>query len=299
MLVAGELGLPGPDLYVVMPPAHRIAIFGASLALVVAFLWALRPLLRRDPNTRFFLAGAALSLIAACATVPSGRLLLFASFGLLGALAQLFASLRDGEAGLSRWTRPIVLFTAPFKLLLAPLLFVVFSAQMLLLDRVLTRTASGLPDAPELAEQRVVVVNAPDATFLGYLAPIRAARGEPAPKSVLAMTAGVRPFELTRSGERSLTLQSSVGLVQPGTDLLLREETPFAAGHRVVFADVAIEILQVNADGWPTEARFDFTRPLDDPSLRFMQWRAQTLQPLELPGVGERIDFAAQSIELF
>ena len=84
-----------------------------------------------------------------------------------------------------------------------------------------------------------------------------------------------------------------------GTDLLLRTLAPFEVGHRVVFANVAIEITRVNAEGWPTEARFDFARPLEDASFRFMQWQNQTLTPFTLPRIGERIDFPAQQVALF
>ena len=142
------------------------------------------------------------------------------------------------------------------------------------------------------------MVNPPDATFLGYLGPIRAGRGEHAPESVLAMAAGVRPLVLMRTSETALTLSSTVALVQPGTDLLVRDTTPFEVGYRVSFADVAIEGTRVDADGWPTEARFDFARPLEDPSLRFMQWKEQTLEPLPLPRVGERVVLPAQRIRV-
>lgn len=299
LLVAGELGLPGPDLYLIMSPAQQAGLIVAAVLLVLAFVLALRPLLSRDPVTRFFVAGALLSVIPSCATFPSGRLLFFASFGLVGALAQLFGAYRDRDPALGGWARPVVYFTAAFHLFLAPVLFIASSAQMLALDRILLRTAAGVPNVPELDAQRVVVVNAPDATFLGYVAPIRAARGEHAPRSVLAMAAGVRPLELTRSGERSLTLRSSAALVQPGTDLLMRGKRPFEVGDGVAFADVTIEFTEVNANGWPTEARFDFTAPLDDPSLRFMQWQDQTLRPLALPAVGESVAFPAQDIAVF
>ncbi len=299
LLVAAELGLPGPDFYLLMGPTQKAGLVAVATLLVAAFALASRPLLLRDPTTRFFLAGALLSVIPSCATFPSGRLLFFASFGLVGALAQLFGAWRDRDPTRSPWTRPVVYFTAPFHLILAPLLFVVGTAQMLALDRILLRTAAGVPNAPELAAQRLVVINAPDATFLGYLARIRADRGEHAPHSVLAMAAGVRPLELTRQSERSLTLRSSVALVQPGTDLLIRGLQPFQVGARVSFADVTIEVTEIDSEGWPTEARFDFKVPLEDPSLRFMQWQDQTLRPITLPSVGERVDFPAQQVEIF
>jgi hypothetical protein len=300
MLVAAALGLPGPDFYVLMQRSEKIAVVALSYVLVAGFIAVLRPLLRRDEVTRFFVAGALLSVIPACATFPSTRLVFFASFGLVGALAQLFAAWREREVNVRKvWAHPVVYLAAAFHLYLAPLLFVASTTQMMMLDRVLCRTAEGVPNEPELESQRLIVINPPDATFLGYLATIRTDRGEHAPDKVLAMSSGVRPLTLTRTSETSLTLASPVALVQPGTDLLLRRATPFEVGHRVVFADVAIEITRVNADGWPTEARFEFARPLEDASFRFMQWQAQTLTPFTLPSIGERIDFPAQTIELF
>lgn len=300
MLVAAALGLPGPDFYILMQRPEKIALVTLSCLLVAGFIIALSPLLRRDETTRFFTTGALLSVIPACATFPNTRLVFFASFGLVGALAQLLAAWRDRDEAVRRaWARPLVYFVAAFHLYLAPLLFIASSSQMMMLDRVLERTAEGVPNEPELETQRLIVINPPDATFLGYLATIRTDRGEHAPDKVLAMSSGLRPLTLSRTSEASLTLQSSIALVQPGTDLLLRSLAPFEVGHRVVFADVAIEITRVNAEGWPTEARFDFARPLEDASFRFMQWQNQTLTPFTLPRVGERIDFPAQRIALF
>lgn len=300
MLIAAALGLPGPDFYLLMQRPEKIAVVALSYLLVVGFVLTLRPILLREKTTRFFITGALLSVIPACATFPNTRLVFFASFGLVGALAQLFAAWRERDVSVRRaWARPVVYLTAAFHLYLAPLIFIASTTQMMMLDRVIGRTAAGVPNEPELATQRLIVVNAPDATFLGYLATIRRDRGEHAPDKVLAMSSGVRPLTLTRTSATSLTLQSSVALVQPGTDLLLRTATPFEVGYRVVFTDVAIEVTRVNAEGWPTEARFDFARPLEDASFHFMQWQQQTLTPFALPTIGERIDFPAQKIELF
>lgn len=296
ILVATELGMPATDLHPFVPAAAKAAIVGLSLLMIAAFAMAIRPLFQRDRVTRFFVVGAVLSVLPSCAVIPSARLTFFASFGMIGAIAQLFAAWRDGERLAAM---PIVYWSGLGHLFLSPLAFLVAMHQMTLLERIVDRNAAGLPDVAELDHQRVVVVNAPDATFLGYVSIIRAERGEHAPERLLAMAAGVRPLDLRRDDDETLTLSSPVALVQPGTDLLARAATPFAVGYRVALSDVTIEITAVNADGWPTEARFRFARKLEDPSLRFMQWQDQTLKPLTLPRVGERRSFPAQQVAIF
>jgi len=304
ILVATELGMPATDFYPFVPIWAKAIIVGVSVAMVIAFFVAIGPLFRRDATTRFFVTGAVLSLLPSCAVFPSGRLLFFASLGMIGALAQLIAAWREGEGwfptrGVRRAiTMPVVYWSALGHLFFSPFAFLIAMNQMTILEGIVIRNANGLPDAPELARQRVVIVNAPDATFLAYISIIREAQGRPAPAKVLGMAAGVRPLELARIDDKTVTLSSSVALVQPGTDLLIRSTDPFEVGYRVALSDVTIEITRVNADGWPTEARFTFARPLEDPSLRFMQWKDQTLAPLALPKIGERIAFPAQFVKV-
>lgn len=296
VLVATELGMPATELYPFVPFGAKATIVALSLLMIGAFVVALNPVFRRDPVTRFFVVGALLSVIPSCAAFPSARLTFFASFGAIGAIAQLVAAWRDGER---LRAMPIVYWSGLGHLFLSPFAFLLAMHQMTILERIVDRNAAGLPDVAELEHQRVVVVNAPDATFLAYLSILRAERGEHAPEKLLAMAAGVRPLDLRRDDDKTLTLSSPIALVQPGTDLLARAATPFAVGYRVALSDVTIEITAVNDDGWPTEARFRFARPLEDPSLRFMQWQDQTLKPLPLPHVGDRRSFPAQQVQLF
>jgi hypothetical protein len=107
----------------------------------------------------------------------------------------------------------------------------------------------------------------------------------------------MRPLELTRTGESTVLLSSKVGLVQPGADLLTRGNQPFVPGYRVDLSDVSIEVTRINESGWPVEAKFTFTRPLEDDTYRWMQWKDQTFVPLPLPKVGETISFPEQAMQ--
>lgn len=74
------------------PPAEFVPPAGAAVGLAVAALLALalRPLValvRGDPMARTWAAGALLSLVPACATMPNDRLLVCAGLGAMGLLA--------------------------------------------------------------------------------------------------------------------------------------------------------------------------------------------------------------------
>ena len=299
MLVAIELGFIAVDFYVLLPFAGKALVVLVSALLAGGLIAAVRPLFARSATTRFLLVGSLVSLVPACAVFPGGRVLFLPSFGLIAVLAELLSARIRGEV-VRRWFQvPIVFATVGFHLLLAPVLFVAATAQMKILESALGSISGDLPNVPELESQRVVVVNPPDATFLGYVSAIRADRGLSAPAKMLAMAAGVRPLAIERTSATSLTLSSPVALVQPGTDLLIREERPFEVGDRVELSDVTIEVTRVNDGGWPTEARFDFAEPLESPTLRFVAWRDKRFVPLALPNIGERIEFPAQRLELF
>lgn len=304
LLISSALGNVFIDFYPLLSGAPRVALIAGAMVTCLAFAWVIAPLFRRDPVIRFFLVGAALSVIPSCATAPSARLTLFASFGVLGVLARMLAAARDGAEwwparGEARWlpSRFFLVWSAYGHVFLSPLLILVSMSQMTIVERVLQQNANGIPDVPEISRQRVVLLNPPDATFSAYLPMVRAEQGHPPPAKLLSMVPGLRPFDLRRDDARTLTLISSTALVQPGIDMIFRGK-PFTVGERIVFTDVVIEVMRVN-DGFPAEVRFRFEAPLEDPSLRFLQWKNQTLEPLPLPAVGQTVAFPGQTIQPF
>jgi len=300
LLAATELELIGIDFYSFVPRTAQMLIMILGVAVCFLFLSAIRPLFQRDPSTRFFVLGGLLSVLPSCATLPSARLTFLAGFGLIGALAKLIAGWRDSApwfpaGGFSRArTMLVVLCSGVGHLCLSPLVFVLSMHQMTALDRIIAGFSLGLPNEPSLREQTVVVVNQGDPVFAMYVNVQRELQGQVNPAQMYSLSAGVRPLELLRTDEKTIVLSSPIALVQPGTDLLVRDTRPFVVGTRVELSAFSVEILQVNADGWPTEAKFTFSKPLEDPSLRFMQWKNPTIVPLDVPKIGERRSFVAQ-----
>jgi len=170
---------------------------------------------------------------------------------------------------------------------------------MTIFENIVGRLANGVPNDPKLESQRLIVVNPPEPVFVAYVMIARTDDGLPAPQKMLSLSSGVRAMNLTRTGESTVVLSSVQGLVQPTTDLLTRDDRHFVTGYRVDLSDDSVEITRVNADGWPTEARFTFARALENDTYRWMQWKGQTLAPLSLPKIGESLSFPAQIVQLY
>lgn len=305
ILLATELGMPGGDFYPLLPFYAKAIMITLATVAIVLFFAAIRPLLRIDPATRFFVLGGSLAVLPSCATIPSSRLTFLASFGLLGALAHLVAAWRDRnswfpDAGFARRrSMPIVLWCGLGHIFLSPFAFFLAMHQMTIFDGIVGRLAKGLPDDSKLESQRLIVVNPPEPVFVAYVMISRNDEGQPAPNKMFSLSSGVRAMDLTRTGETTVVLSSAQGLVQPTTDMLTRDDRPFVTGYRVDLSDISIEVTRVNTDGWPTEAKFTFAHALENDAYRWMQWKNQTLAPLSLPQIGETVSFPAQMIQLF
>ena len=68
-----------------------------------------------------------------------------------------------------------------------------------------------------------------------------------------------------------------------------RDHTPMRIGRQIELPYVAVEITAITEDGHPAEAAFRFTRELEDPSFRWMQWKDGVYVPFELPPVGNTV----------
>jgi hypothetical protein len=98
LLLMGQLGFPPSDLSTLA--SHQVArghwFFAvAGLTVLAALAW---PLLRRERTARFWTLGMVLSLLPACATFPSDRLLVMSGLGGM-ALISIFVATALGDAG--------------------------------------------------------------------------------------------------------------------------------------------------------------------------------------------------------
>ena len=69
-------------------------------------------------------------------------------------------------------------------------------------------------------------------------------------------------------------------------DILRDPAFPFAVGDTVDLVNARIVVLDA-IEGRPRKIRVECERPLEDPSLVFLQWKDYSLQLFALPPVGE------------
>ncbi len=296
LLFATELGAPTPDVYPMAPLGVRVALIVVAVLFIALAAAALLPLVRRNAVARFLLVGAAIGVVPACLTVPSSRTLLLPGFGFIGLVALAV------EAAVERTDtrRALVAFAAwagGGHLLLSPLVFQVGAGEIQLLSGKFAAIADRLPDDRDLARQRLVIVNAPDGAFTGYVSVMRWAQGRVVPRELLSLAVGTRDVDLDRTGPGSVVVRSAGGFIKGGTELLTRDpREKMPVGTRVVLDGVTVDVVDVTVDGRPARVRFGFDRPLEDPSLRWVAWRGQRLVPFALPPVGGSAHLAAQSL---
>jgi hypothetical protein len=72
-------------------------------------------------------------------------------------------------------------------------------------------------------------------------------------------------------------------------DHLYRDATPMSIGERIAYGGATIEVTEVTDDGRPIDVRVHFSVDLEDPSLRWLQWKHGVYVPFEPPAVGESV----------
>jgi hypothetical protein len=291
LLLQAELGGLPPDILVFLTDPSPLFVVAAAAIVAVAFVawWPLRG----DARARFFLTGALLSTVPAVATFPCGRLLLLPGLGLLGLVALVVEGVidrtRTWRPGPARWSALYVTaWVGGGHLFACPLLLVASSCQLVVLEHIVARYSDALGDDPALAGQRVMVVNAPDAFFTYYILGQRVTAGRVYPRALSVVAGGTRPLELTRRDARTVVMRAEEGFYHSPTEVLTRSlGSPMPVGTRVVLSEMTVEVTKTTATGVPTEAAFSFTTPLEDASLRWVEWRGRTFVPFALPAVGE------------
>ncbi len=313
-LVRGLLAWPPADLDVVLARSAQPLAWWLSLGVAALFAALFWWLLRRDPRARFFALGATLSLAPACSTFPSNRLLIMASIGGLGLIAQLLAGLWRTAlgGGARRWpARAMAALLVVMHVFLAPLGILATMNDMGRLGAVIERAAASLPSGEQVRKQWVLIVQTPSAFVSIYGPLIRALRRQPVPAQTLILGSSVHPIAVERRGERTLVLRPEAGfLPPPGTprpgdedppavdpvyvfqmlDHLFRDQQldPLELGERIELTGLAIEVTAV-VDGRPAEVSFRFARTLEDPALRWLRWHDGIYVPFELPAGGETV----------
>jgi len=317
ILFFGQWALPA-DLHGFLSIAGRRVLWSAAVAVTALVGYLLAPLLRRDAHARFFATGMLLSLVPAAATFPGDRLLVLASFGGAGLLAQWLVAMLESRgapsnpAPGSRMARLLFWPAIAIHLGLAPLGLLGASDGVRTLGDVAARAAATLPRDDQIAGQHLVLVNAPTAFLSSQSLLVSSFSGGQMPARVHTLGSSTAPMRVRRPDAVSLVIEPRGGyLPSPGSvvrggedgprffdpshvfptfDRLYRGDTRLAVGQRIPLGGLHVEVLSVTPDGRPEAVAFVFDRPLDDPGYRWLQWRGEGYAPFDPPAIGAEVE---------
>ena len=274
--------------------AWLAVIGGAAVTAIGLLVW---PLIRSDARTRFWIVGALLAAIPACATFPNDRLLVLTGIGGAVLVAQVLTAVWTSGAG---WfgpsrSRPVLVLAVAWTLthaVIAPVLLPARSLVFMFLERTIAGASDSLPTDQVFTSQQLVIVNAPDPFLSVYALVRRASLAGPVPASVRVLSMTDAAVAVTRADARTLILDLESGMMRRPVDVMLRSRNlRFRVGDVVALEGFTAEILAVDSDG-PRQVRFRFARSLDDPALRWVAWRGRRYESFALPLVGETVRVA-------
>ncbi|MCX4242258.1 hypothetical protein [Paraliomyxa miuraensis] len=290
-LLLAQVSGPSAERWSTDPMPWEAARWGA-LAVVALGGLVLGPRLRCDRGLLVALAGAGMALVPAATTVPADRMLLLVGVGGSAAVAAVVAvAMEPGARSSRRWLAvglglPLLGMHGVWSPIALP-------ARVVALPRALEQqpraVVASLPDDPELAEQELVIANAPPTFVSSTLWLMRWNGPEPLPRRLRQLGAAWEPVVVHRPDAHTLVLQPVGGYFgDPWSAIARGRAHPFAVGDRVELAGMTVEILGV-AKGLPTVVRVRFEVPLEDPSLRWVTWQGERFVPWAPPEVGQTV----------
>jgi len=307
ILFAGQLDLVQLEVFNSLSSAARVFVIAGSYTAIGILLWALRSVWRSSAIARFWLIGMSLSVLPISASVPLTRNLMFVAIGAFGWIAQSASIVwSEGLGTTSRrsrqWGR-----LACGGLLLNQLPFT--AAERLvhpqLTDSMLHLLGPAIPaDLTDLKGRTLVVVNGHNPFGLMYFPMMTTDTRDGGPQRLRVLAPGWRTLEVHRSDERTLILRTQGGnLFKPDPSPILymthlyKEfaslarplDQPFEPNHTYILSDMEVQVRALDERCLPREITIRFNAPLDDPSLRWVEydWSRFKYRVFNLPPVGQ------------
>ncbi len=254
------------------------------------------PLLRRDPQARFWAAGMVLAAIPVCATLPSDRLLTFVSVGGAGLLAQFLAFVFADASSPSDSRRRVPMkavawFLLVVHLVIAPIALPWRAGNPLGPRWFEQRFYVPVTHDPALSDRTLVIVNAPSPAHACYLIVRQYSAGLPVPKYTRVLAPAMPAVTIERLDERTLAIRPRGGYLRWLLDVVFRpERQPLALGEQVRLTGMTVTISSLTSDGRPAEAIFRFDEALESPSLVWLCFRGAGFEPFTPPAVGQTVE---------
>ena len=166
---------------------------------------------------------------------------------------------------------------------------------------------SSLADAPEPERKHLIVVNAPCVFMLAYIPSYQAYHHRPLPRSARTLVPGCTGFEVKRTDDKTLVLQSKAPDIFSCDDMgpfhhayagwtcnRLMPAPRCKTGDRFELGCLTVDVLESGASGLPSRVAFRFDTSLDSPDFAWVRfdWRKWSYQPFKVPAIGEGVTVA-------
>jgi hypothetical protein len=267
------------------------------------------PLLRRNKIAAFWFAVMVFAAIPAATVIPTGKNLGFVAVGAYGLIASFVAGLitRPGrlpEGLASRilaWIACVLLILAHVPGAIAERVKAVKVTPKIF--NVMSRLIN-LGDLPDAENKNVIIVNEPGPFALIHVPSYKAYYHQPLPKTMRALVPGCTGFDVQRTDDKTLVVQSK------GLDIFSCEDVgpkhvaylfrtfdmslggpKLGKGECRVLRGLTVEVQEVSEDGLPTRVAFRFDSSLDSPGFRWLRfdWRTFSYQPFKIPAIGQSV----------
>lgn len=299
LLLAELYGVSSSVLNILPYPQQLLYAAGAASAVALSILAGHYFGLWATPRARFYGLGALFALVPVCAALPNDRLLLNAEFGLCALLAMLFVHVagqhRRYTGGLARGAKVVVAVLMLVHLLAYPIATTSLSVLMHKMVRVPGHDEPlSLPDAGPDSPDHVILVNPPNALFVGYYPVVRRYFGVHNAKSTQALASGDQALTLTVVDDTTLRISAPRGIGETVSRDFYKH--PFRVGDTVRAGHFTVSIEAVTPQGKAQTARFTFDTPLHAAPWRLYAWGDAGYEPFSLPAAGHSVTLAPANI---
>jgi hypothetical protein len=279
--------------------ALHISVFSFAIAALVVVLFI--PLVVRDRVARFWGLGALLSLVPIAAVGPENRVLGFVGLGSMALLAQLtqFVFAGASDAWIPRvwkgfaWAATLILLL--IHLLAAPLLGIARIAYQSNVNSRMDRAMASVPSDPRIESQDLVLINPPDHIYLvTAIWAVHRLANLPMPRHMRALSTG-GTLEVTRVGARSLRVRFPDGFFPTAFSRFVRNQSDrFSPGQHFELPGLSVVVETLDAQGDPEQVEYEFRVPLEDPSLRWVNWGDGAYVPWTPAAIGQTERFSPE-----
>ena len=313
VLLGAQISGMAPELLLAVKPSLQPAAVAFYGLLFVVALVVFLPWLRRDKIAMFWFAVMVLAAIPAATVLPLSKNLGFVAVGAYGLIASFINGLASRPPRLPERLRyRIPAWTVCVLLLLA-------HVPGAIAGRILTVVAledvfKKLPyffnagQSSDVEDKNIVVLNDPCALTLAYMPFYKAYHHLPLPRSARTLVPGGADFDVRRTDDKTLVIQSRAPNIFSWNDLgPVHHFYAISAGttaigvpqcKRCSFDGLTVEVLESDASGLASRVAFRFAKPLESADFLWLQWdwSSGSFKPFQPPAVGQSVTLLGPSL---